>query len=57
MKPCPFLDAVSVLFRTGKYEGECPLSKVPPAGHLIIGGAVALVLVVLFGAIFARPRR
>ena len=57
MNPCPFLESLSSLFRTGKCEGECPLSKLPPSGHLIIGGAVALVLVVLFGAIFARPRR
>jgi hypothetical protein len=33
------------------------MSQVPPVGHLVIAGAVALVLTVLVGALFARSRR
>ncbi|GEM_PF-6457344 len=38
-------------------EFGCPMSQVPPVGHLVIAGAVVIVLTVLVGALFARSRR
>jgi len=58
MNKCPFTESVKSLLTTGKCGGEgCPLGNVPPLGHLVIAGAVALVLTVLVGALITRPRR
>ncbi|MFZ4774203.1 MAG: hypothetical protein ACOYM3_02495 [Terrimicrobiaceae bacterium] len=57
MNKCPFTESVKSLLTTGKCDGEgCPLAKVPPLGHLIIAGAVVLVISVIIGGLISRPR-
>jgi len=58
MNTCPCIESVKTLITTGKWEGGgCECGKKLPLGHLLIAGAVGLLLAVLVGALVSRSRR
>jgi len=55
---CPCIESVKTFLATGKWDGGCSrMGKGLPLGHLLIAGAVGLVLSVLLGALISRSRR
>jgi hypothetical protein len=55
---CPCIESVKTFLTTGKWDGGCSrMGKALPLGHLLIAGAVGLMLSVLLGALISRSRR
>ena len=58
MNTCPCIESVKTLVTTGKWEGGCcECGKKLPLGHLLIAGAVGLVLAAVLGTVVTRSRR
>ncbi|MEI6034825.1 MAG: hypothetical protein WCS65_11170 [Verrucomicrobiae bacterium] len=58
MKTCPCIESAKTLLTTGKWEGGgCECGKKLPLSHLLVAGAVALVLAILLDGLFSRSRR
>jgi len=58
MNSCPCIESVKKLVTTGKWEGgDCECGKNLPLSHLIIAGAVGILLVSLLGALLSRRSR
>ena len=57
MNSCPCLESIKTLVTTGKWEGGCcECGKKIPLSHLLIAGAVGLLLSILVGALVSRRR-
>lgn len=55
MSDCPFINSVKSLVTTGKCSDEgCPLSKMPPAGHLVAAGLLAAAVAILLTVLLSR---
>jgi hypothetical protein len=58
MNTCPCIESVKTLLTTGKWEGGCcECGKKIPLNHLLIAGAVGLLLAALVGGLVSRRRR
>jgi len=57
MNTCPCIESVKTLITTGKWEGGCcECGKKLTLCHLLIAGAIGLLLAVLVGGLVARRR-
>jgi hypothetical protein len=56
MSECPFLEGLKSLLTKGTCGGNCPMRSLPPVGHLVVAGVVAVSLAVLLGALARRHR-